>query len=198
MLLELLRRSRELGFLGPGEVEDHVEHAQAFLGLLSSEDRVLDLGAGGGVPGLVIAAYRPDIFLTLLDANERRVAFLRTAIRSLGSGEVTVVRGRAEELAHRADLRERFDVVVARSFGAPAVTAECAVGFLAPTGRVLVSEPPDVDADRWPAEGLRRVDLAPGPRHDGPAATVQELRRIGGSISGFPRSSGTPARRPFF
>lgn len=161
----------------------------------------------------MIAARRPDVELTLLDANERRVAFLREAVRELRAGDrsrgpgkdvetsgpaVTVLLGRAEDLAHRSELREAFDVVVARSFGAPAVTAECAVGFLLPAGRALVSEPPSTDEGRWPAVGLARLDLEPGARHPLPAATVQELLRVGGSIEGLPRSVGIPARRPFF
>ena len=80
------------------------------------------------------------------------------------TSRVTVRVGRAEDLAHEADLRGGFDVVVSRSFGPPAATVECGVGFLRPGGRLLISEPP---ANRsWPAGplaeiGLSRIELDP-------------------------------------
>ena len=72
-LSAVLERSRELGFLGPGDVAAHVEHAAGFVEVLESVAtgaKVLDLGSGGGLPGLVVAVHRPDLSLTLLDANE--------------------------------------------------------------------------------------------------------------------------------
>ena len=69
-------------------------------------------------------------------------------------------------------LRAAFDLVVARSFGAPAVTAECAVGFLATGGHLAVSEPPEPEADRWPPEGLAAARVRPGAR----SAAARALR----------------------
>ena len=82
----------------------------------------------------MLATDRPELELTLLEARQRACRFLREAVESLGLAGVVVVEARAEEAARRADLREAFDAVVARSFGPPAVTAECAVGFLRPGG----------------------------------------------------------------
>ena len=95
-LRDVLDQSRDLGLLGPGEVELHVRHAEQFVGLLSECTDVLDLGSGGGVPGLVLARNLPSISFTLLDAGERRVAFLRASVRRLELDErVRVVLGRA-------------------------------------------------------------------------------------------------------
>jgi hypothetical protein len=105
--------------------------------------RALDLGSGGGLPGLVLVSAWPTTDWCLLDANQRRTEFLQEAVDELGlAGRVTVRRGRAEDLAHDPSLRGTFDLVVARSFGKPAVTAECAAGFLAVGGSLVVSEPP--------------------------------------------------------
>ncbi|HET9772856.1 MAG TPA: RsmG family class I SAM-dependent methyltransferase, partial [Acidimicrobiia bacterium] len=123
----VLRRSQDLGFLGPGPVSRHVAHGRALLGGLPATGRVLDLGSGGGLPGLVLATARPELELTLLEARQRACRFLREAVAELGLGGVDVVESRAEEAARRPGLRETFDAVVARSFGPPAVTAECAV-----------------------------------------------------------------------
>ncbi|MFN8049868.1 MAG: RsmG family class I SAM-dependent methyltransferase [Acidimicrobiales bacterium] len=195
---EVLERSRSLGFLGPGTVESHLAHAQGFVQLAATAERLLDLGSGGGVPGLVIAVSVPDVHITLLDANERRVAFLRSAVRELGVEErVTVELGRAENLAWTPHLRGRFDMVVARSFGAPAVTAECAAGFLEQGGRLLVSEPEHLP-DRWPAEGVAAVGLRLGEVHEFEASNVRELVCVTPGLEDVPRAVGVPGRKPRF
>ena len=110
-LTMVLLRSRELGFLGPGEVESHIRNATAFLpGIdqtlaerpLGDTGRfiMIDLGSGGGVPGLVLATLRPDLRIVLIDAAQRRTEFLNWAVDRLGIGtRVLVERGRAEVLA---------------------------------------------------------------------------------------------------
>lgn len=198
-LVSVLERSRELGLLGPGDIDTHIRHADGFVSLVADRQRlpVLDLGSGGGVPGLVIACEVPDAELVLVDAQARRCAFLREAVRRLDLADrVSVVNGRAEDLARAESYRERFGTVVARSFGRPALTAECAVGFLLPGGSLFVSEPPD-EEDRWPAEALRGMGFDVGPRTSSPNGDIRELRRSG-SLPDLPRPVGVPARRPLF
>src|SRR5437660_8128574 len=112
-LRAVLEESRRLGFLGPGPVNPHIEGARALASLVGPPPgRILDLGAGGGVPGLVLATEWPDADLTLLDASERRTSFLRAASERLGvASRVTVVEGRAEDLARSPALREQFTLV---------------------------------------------------------------------------------------
>jgi 16S rRNA (guanine527-N7)-methyltransferase len=198
----VLERSRELGFLGPGPVGGHVDHARGFAGGVdAAPDRFLDLGSGGGVPGLVLADLWPATHVTLLDAGERRCAFLTEAVDELGwSSRISVVRGRAEEAGHRSDLRGSFELVVARGFGPPAVTAECGTPFLRVGGRLVVSQPPADsvdDAERWPETGIAELGLAPlrawrEPFHY--QAFVLERR----CPERYPRRVGVPAKRPLF
>jgi 16S rRNA (guanine527-N7)-methyltransferase len=199
-LLQVLEDSRAAGFLGPGPIEAHVQHAQVFLDAGDLTGRVMDLGSGGGLPGLVLALTRPATEFTLLDAMERRCRFLAGAIERLELGDrVEVVCGRAEELAHSPALRGRFPIVVSRSFGAPAVTAECAVGFLAgPGAQLLVSEPPSSDPQRWPADGVELLGLRLGPRVVGAGGSVQVLELHSSVSPRLPRRVGVPAKRPLF
>jgi 16S rRNA (guanine527-N7)-methyltransferase len=136
----------------------------------------------------------------LLDAAARRCEFLTWAAAELGATErVQVVCGRAEDLARDPQLRGRFPVVVSRSFGAPAVTAECAIGFLeGPGARVLVSEPPAADVSRWPEEGLAALGLRPAARVTTTGATIQVLEMIEELSPTLPRRVGIPAKRPRF
>jgi|GEM_PF-154304 len=183
-LWALLVEARDLGFLGPGPVDLHVGNAVGFAAAVDQAGpsvlipgRALDLGSGGGMPGLVLAACWPTCRLTLLDGNERRTAFLAKAVTVLELEErVVVVRSRAEELGRDPGHRAGYDLVVARSFGQPGNTAECAAPFLRVGGALVTSEPPpasssdggdDGDAaasgrpDRWPTLGLAQVGLAP-------------------------------------
>jgi 16S rRNA (guanine527-N7)-methyltransferase len=158
----------------------------------------LDLGSGGGVPGLVLAHRWADSRWILLDSSERRTAFLEESVARLGWAErVTVVRARAEEAGRDPQLRASVDLVVARSFAAPGPTAECAAPFLRVGGHLLVSEPPDADpAERWPERvtelGLRFQGVAPGPPH------VAVLEQVDLCPESYPRASGRPTKRPLF
>jgi 16S rRNA (guanine527-N7)-methyltransferase len=164
----LLERSREYGFLGPQPIARQVEHALDFWRAivasgLAPSVRLLDLGSGGGLPGLVLLEKLPTVPIVLLDSSQRRTGFLSEAVAELGvEDRVQVLCGRAEELGHDPSLRAHFDLVVSRSFGSPAVVAECASPFLVSGGHLVVSEPPEgLVSDRWPEAGTRLTGLGP-------------------------------------
>jgi 16S rRNA (guanine527-N7)-methyltransferase len=198
---DVLERSRRLGFLGPGSLAMQVEHAEGFAaGVDDVPDRWLDLGSGGGVPGLVLAGIWTGSSAVLLDASEKRCAFLDEAVRALGWGDrVSVVRGRAEEVGRLGGMRATFDVVVARGFGPPAVTAECGAPFLALGGCLVVSEPPPAGSgeERWPEDGLARLGLTPH-RSWRLAFGYRSFLLASPCPDGFPRRVGVPAKRPLF
>jgi 16S rRNA (guanine527-N7)-methyltransferase len=141
----------------------------------------------------VLAVAWPSARGTLLDARQRSCAAIETSVTALGlTTRIAVVCGRAEELARYPDHRERYDLVVARSFGPPAVTAECAVGFLSPTGRLVVSEPPDPRPDRWPADKLADLGLSPAD----PSPGFVKMTRTAAPIDRWPRKR--PHKPPFW
>ena len=202
----VFRRSFDLGFLGSMPIADQIEHALGFVTILEAEvggppASVIDLGTGGGVPGLVLASCWPESRIVLMDANERRTTFLQEVLDGwAGSGRAEVIRGRAEELGRVDTLREQFAAVTSRSFGIPAATAECGSSFLELGGAMVVSEPPDTDpGDRWPESGLRKLGLVP-------VVTVRPVERFGYQVlkkvdlldDRFPRRVGVPVKRPVF
>jgi 16S rRNA (guanine527-N7)-methyltransferase len=195
----VLADSRTLGLLGPGPLAPQLDHARAFVRALPAGVRFLDLGSGGGLPALVILAERADVRGVLLDATQRRCDFLQDACARLGLiDRAEVVCARAEDAARDPEWRERFDAVTARSFGPPAVTAECAVGFLRAGGEILVSEPPEPDPDRWPADGLARLGLVAGPVPEAVPAHLVRLRTVAPLESRWPRRVGIPRKRPLW
>jgi len=195
-VLAALERARTLGFLGPGAVADHLVHSSAFEAVLVGlTGRVVDLGSGGGVPGLVLALRRPDLEVVLVEAMVKRAAFLEVTIEALGLRRTRVVAERAE-LVGRSELRGMADAVVARGFGPPAVTAECGAALLRPDGLLIVSEPPD-DTSRWPPDGLALLGLEAVRRQEGPPA-MQVLRQVSPCPERYPRRDGMPRKRPLF
>ena len=186
-------------------------HSEGFLHALTLEDfdgPVLELGAGGGLPGLVLAIEDLDLRLVLLDSARRSIDFLRWAIEELQlSSRVELVHARAELLGRDQGYRGGFAAVISRSFGPPAITAECGAPFLKVGGRLIVSEPPgEVSpaaanalpaADRWPAEECQKLGLSPELAiRDAFGFAI--LRQVSPCPDRYPRRPGIPAKRPLF
>jgi 16S rRNA (guanine527-N7)-methyltransferase len=211
---EVFETARRMGFLGPGPAAGQSAHAVAFAGLLEAVGAgpavFLDLGSGGGVPGLVLAALWPERSGTLLDSSQRRTAFLRRTVVALGwADRISVVEGRAESLARVPGLRATFPLVVSRSFATPSVTAEIGGAFLTVGGRLAVSEPSerasgDREADRgrasarWPATGLADLGLTAAETTMGDGARVAVMRRTRPVDDRWPRAAGNPAKHPLW
>jgi 16S rRNA (guanine527-N7)-methyltransferase len=201
----VLRRSAEQGFLGSMPVSEQVDHALGFVFTVETvlnrhPTSVVDLGTGGGIPGLVLLSCWPDTQIVLLDASQRRTDFLKEETADWHrDGHLEIVRGRAEEVARDERFRQQFDLVTARSFGSPAVTAECGAPLLAMGGVLAVSEPPGEDADRWPADGLVKVGLtrSSAARFES-RFNYQILRKSGPTGDRYPRRVGIPSKRPLF
>jgi 16S rRNA (guanine527-N7)-methyltransferase len=200
-LLGVLASAESRGAIGPAPLADHVAHALGFLAAWPKLERasaILDLGSGGGLPGLVLAARLPGVQFCLLDGRVERAHFLETAVRKLGwTDRVRVVAERAETAAHRPELRGAFSAVVARGFGHPAATVECGAGFLGAAGVLVVSGPPGGGAERWPAGplgmlGLELAKVVASPR------SFAILRSVTPCPEGFPRRVGAPEHRPLF
>lgn len=199
-LEDVLTDARDLGFLGPGAIAPHIAHARAFVDALPhAPRRFLDLGSGGGLPGLVIALDVPTASGVLLDSSKRRTDFLRASVEKLGlTPRLDVVCDRAETASREATLRGAFDLVTARSFAAPAVTAECAVGFLEAGGVLVVSEPPTSDPERWPEVGLARLGLTATGRAATDHGHFAIFEAVDVAALEWPRRVGIPAKRPLW
>lgn len=214
-LLGILRRAQERGAIGPGDCAAHARHATGFLAAAERAtevegrpwvipSRFLDLGTGGGLPGLVLAVLLPSARGTLLDGRIERGRLLEEHVAMLGwSGRIEVVSQRAEVAAREPSRRGAFNLVVARGFGPPPVTAECAAAFLAVGGLLVVSEPPADDPARWPRDALATLGIAPL----GSPVTVdvgltparfQVLRQVERCPDRWPRRNGIPAKRPLY
>jgi 16S rRNA (guanine527-N7)-methyltransferase len=158
-LIEALGIAQRLGVIGATELSDEIAHARGFvtaLEELSTGSLVLDIGSGGGLPGLVIAHDRPDVSVTLVDRREKRTDILRRQVGRLrvDRPELEIVVKCADVTDHSA-LRGLWHAVTARSFGSPEVVLAAAAPHLVDGGLLVVSDPPgNTSVDRWRTEIL--------------------------------------------
>lgn len=186
----------ERGLLGPREVprlwERHVVNCAAMAGLLPAGARIVDVGTGAGLPGLVLALVRPDISAVLLDATARRTQFLADVVADLGVGDrVRMVTGRAEDRDVQAQAGVG-DAVVSRAVAPlPRLVGWC-LPVLADGGTVLAMKGARAhDEVRDSRRELRRRGVEVADVHAiefaGQTTTVVELRRRDGVSRGTSR-----------
>jgi len=150
-MAELRRWNRKINLIGPARPpEDLVLHLLDSLAprpfLPAAPLRVLDLGSGAGLPGLVLKILRPDWTLTLAEAREKKAAFLRQAARRLNLGGLDVIQARLGP--HHPDPPPHgFDLVTARAFGPLSELLSLAAPFLQHGGRLLAYKGPRADRE---------------------------------------------------
>jgi 16S rRNA (guanine527-N7)-methyltransferase len=183
--------------------EKHVGETQALLDAAQPPlgARVIDVGAGGGVPGMPMAILRPDLRVTLLDSDQRKAAFLTHVSGSLRLGNVEVVCARVEEVAHREGMREAFDLAVSRALAPPPVMCELTlplvrVGGLA--GALVSGAVPaaDGDADGVASAVARAARVLGGSVLPTAVAGVLLIRKVASTPEQYPRRAGVPLRKP--
>ncbi|MGO9912579.1 MAG: 16S rRNA (guanine(527)-N(7))-methyltransferase RsmG [Acidimicrobiales bacterium] len=218
----ILTDARELGLLGPSPLDDQIEHSLAFADVINSESgtsadsfspppptlSILDLGSGGGVPGLLLAIALPCAQVTLLDGSTRRAGWLSLAVADLDLvSRVNVVCERAETFGRRVGARGAYDAITSRSFGPPAVVAECSAPLLRVGGYLVVSEPPTEEVtgaranslkDRWPDVGIAQFGFGPAVGRSARGRHFAELELVVAAPEYYPRRVGIPQKRPRF
>jgi 16S rRNA (guanine527-N7)-methyltransferase len=143
---------------------------------------VIDVGSGGGAPGIPVADALPERQVTLLEANGRKCEFLR----SFAPPNASVVQGRAEEQEH-----DRFGVALAKALAPPPVAAEWCLPLVREGGAAILFVGPTADAGQVArAAALLAAELVESP----PGFLVLEKR--GPTPAGFPRRPGMARKRP--
>lgn len=183
--------------------ERHIDESVAILpGLpVRAGSRWLDLGTGGGLPGLVLAILRPDVEWTLVDATAKKVRAVEGFGDDLGLSNVEVAHGRAETLARLPTFRESFDGVVSRAVARLVVVAELSRGFLRPGGIAAAVKGPrwneELEEARRGLDELHFTDIHSEAVRDTVRPTwLVTMRADGPAPRRFPRRDGIPLARP--
>jgi len=156
LLDELLRWNRThnlTAITDPVEgIEKHLVDSLTLLPLLAGYERLLDLGSGGGFPGLPLKIARPDLSIVSVDSVAKKINFQRHAVRLLGLRGFEPLHARAESLSEFPGYSGGFDVVVSRAFASLPVFASLALPCLQPRGRILAMKGAEGERELMEAE----------------------------------------------
>lgn len=185
-----------LATAGLTAIRDPAEARQRFLdGALAAlphleEGPVVDVGSGGGSPGLPLAAARPDLEFDLLESVAKKCRFLEAVAREFLN--VSVICMRAEEHARGPGPgRDNYGIAVARALARPPVAAEWCLPLVRPGGRAVLFVGPSARAD-----AVRNVaERLAAEVEESPAGFIV-LRKTGPTPEGFPRRPGVARKRP--
>ena len=199
-LVELARLIAEWpGLVGRPDL-DLVLDSLVLLDHLGTAKSVVDVGSGAGLPGLPLKIERPALSVTLVEADQRKAAFLVQACAVLGLKDVDVVAMRAEEAGHDPRYREAFDVAVARALAPTPVLAELCLPLVRVGGRLLAqkTESDDLTSARHAIDvlGGALLEVIPAPSAGRRKGTVVVVEKVRPTPPEYPRRPGVPSRRP--
>jgi 16S rRNA (guanine527-N7)-methyltransferase len=163
----------------------HLEESLAAVDVISPfEGPIVDVGSGGGAPGIPLAVALPEREVTLLESSRRKCSFLERWARELPN--VRVVCGRAEE-----QPVDTWGVAIAKALAPPPVAAEWCLSLVAPGGAAILFVGPSAEADPVASVaeqlGAELADSPPG---------LLVLRKLASTPPGFPRRPGVARKRP--
>jgi 16S rRNA (guanine527-N7)-methyltransferase len=199
-LVELARLISEWPGLVSRPAEELIDDSLVLLNHLGEAHRVVDVGSGGGLPGLPLKIARPSLNVTLVEADQDKAAFLVRACAVLELHDVEVVARRAEEVGQDPHYRESFDVAVARALAPMPVLAELCLPLVKVGGRLLAqkTKTEDVNAAGPAIEAmggmLKAVVAAPSATRG--AGTVVIVDKVRSTPPAYPRRPGVPGRKP--
>lgn len=170
---------------------------------LTAGCRVIDVGSGAGFPGLPLKIARPGLELTLLEANQKKAAFLRQVVSELKLKEVRVLAARAEEAGREPAYRESYDYALARAVAELRVLAEYCLPLLRVRGLFVAYKGPGARDELDRAGGalrtlggsVREVLEFPLP-FDAVRRSLVVIEKVFLTSDRFPRRPGMAAKRP--
>lgn len=169
---------------------------------LKKGEELIDLGTGGGLPGIPIKIIRPDLILTLLDSNRKKALFLKETIDVLGLNDVCVINKRAEEIGQELEHREKYKYVFCRAVAKMAVLAELSLPLLANDGEAVLYKGPGGDNELDKAE--KAISICGGvlkmvehyTLKTGEERKLYIIKKINNTPGKYPRKPGMPGKKP--
>jgi len=204
VLLEWNGKMNLTAIVQPEEIA--VKHYIDSLLLIAAHDiphgaAVIDIGSGAGFPGIPLKIARPDINLSLLDSQNKRLRFLETLSENLGQDN-RLIHGRAEELAHDMLLRERFDVATARAVAPLALLCELCLAYVKKDGVFLAMKGAQARRELEDAAtaiermGARMEDIRDYSLNETEARSIIIIRKISQTSTGLPRTHKKMTKAP--
>jgi len=171
--------------------------------LIHPDAALVDVGTGAGFPGLVLAMARPDLIVTLLDAQQKRLHFLEETAKATETRNIITVHVRAEDGARKKELREQFDFAAARAVAPLNILCEYLLPYVKTGGCALCWKGPALKDE---IESGRRAANMLGGRLEMPVSCpvsgrewehlILPIRKVQSTPKAYPRKAGTPKQKP--
>ena len=198
----LRKKSLQLNLFSAGDreklEEKHIPDSLAVLDFCELSGKVLDIGTGGGLPGLALAVSCPGTEFVLMDAREKKIRVVKEMIEELGLKNALGAAGRFEDLAHEEEFREEFDFVVARAVAALPVLLEYAAGFLNVGGVLFAWKSRDWEESGSAEEelGMKFIEAFDYELPGGEERSILKFEKTKELDEKYPRRTGVPKARP--
>ena len=201
---EVLRMNESINLTAIKDPEEFVlKHYVDSLSLLSIKEyeragKVLDLGTGGGFPGVPLAIFSPDKDFTLLDSLKKRLKVIDEMGKTVGLSNITLLHGRAEDLGRNEDYRESFDLCASRAVADLSVLSEYCLPFVSPGGTFVAYKGPAPEEEVENAK--RAIEILGGEldriEKTGLGQSLVVIKKIKKTPKKYPRKAGDPKRKP--
>lgn len=170
---------------------------------LKGNKKIIDVGTGGGFPGIPLKIINDDLDITLLDSLNKRISFLKEVIDSLGLQNIDAIHGRAEELSRKDDYREKYDICISRAVASLDTLSEYCLPFVKKGGYFISMKGPEVEKEINLSKNA--INILGGKLEDKKIITIPKsdishsliiIKKIRQTPTKYPRGGGKPKKKP--
>lgn len=172
-------------------------------GLFDTKVKVIDVGTGGGFPGVPLKIIKEQLDMILLDSLNKRIIFLKEIIDKLGLGGIEAIHGRAEEFGRNELYREKFDIVVSRAVAPLNILSEYCLPFVKKSGYFIAMKGSNIDEEL--NNSLNAIKILGGRIKEKRFVVLPEIdichsliiiEKIKDTSTKYPRPAGKPKKNP--